>query len=92
MTLKEGYNYSAEFTDNCSEHPWVYGLNPKDELIDVVKRWFAEIADFREKNQLLVVIRDFAGENMSHEIQDFFTEMPPSNTVSGQHHMRHYRV
>jgi hypothetical protein len=45
----------------------------KDELIDAVKQWFAEIADLGEKYQLLVVMRDFAGENMSHEIQEFFT-------------------
>ncbi len=43
-------------------------------LIDVVKQWYAEIADLREKYQLLVVMRDFAGENMFHEIQAFFTD------------------
>jgi hypothetical protein len=40
----------------------------------VVKQWYAEIADLREKYQLLVVIRDFAGETMTHEIQEFFTD------------------
>ncbi len=34
----------------------------------------SEIADLRGKYQLLVVMRDFAGENMSHEIQEFFTD------------------
>ncbi len=62
-------------TDDCSEYQWAYGLKTKDELIDAVKQWYAEIADLREKYQLLVVImmRNFAGENMSHEIQEFFT-------------------
>ena len=46
----------------------------KDELIDAVKQWYAEIADPREKHQLLVVTRDFAGEKMSREIQEFFIE------------------
>jgi hypothetical protein len=32
-----------------------------------VKQWYAEIAYLREKYQLLVVMRDFAGENMSHD-------------------------
>ncbi len=48
----------------------VLGLKTKDALIDVpvVKQWYAEIADLREKYQLQVVMRDFAGENMPHEI------------------------
>jgi hypothetical protein len=33
-----------------------------------------EIADLREKYELLVVMRDLAGENMSQEIQELFTE------------------
>ena len=68
VTSIEGYNYCAGFTDDCSEYRWAYGLKTKDELIDVVKQWYAEIADLREKYQMLVVMRDFAGENMSHEI------------------------
>jgi hypothetical protein len=39
----------------------------------VVLQWYAEISDLRKKYQLLVVMRDFAGENISHEIQEFFT-------------------
>jgi hypothetical protein len=74
VTSIEGYNYCAVFTDDCSEYRWAYGLKTKDELVDAVKQWYAEIADLREKYQLLVVMRDFAGENMSQEIQDFFTD------------------
>jgi hypothetical protein len=74
VTSVEGNNYCAVFTDDCSEYRWAYGLKTKDELIDVVKPWYAEIAYLREKYQLLVVIRDFAGENLSHEIQEFFTD------------------
>ncbi len=69
VTSIEGYNYCAVFTDDCSDYRWAYGLKTKDELIDVVKQWYAEIADLREKYQLLVVMRDFAGKNMCHEIQ-----------------------
>jgi hypothetical protein len=49
-------------------------IKTKDGLIDVVKQWYAEVADLREKYQLLVVMRDFTGENMSQEIQEFFTD------------------
>jgi hypothetical protein len=58
VTSREGYNYCAVFTDDCTEHRWTYGLKTKDELIDAFKKWYAEIVDLREKYQLLVVIRD----------------------------------
>ena len=44
VTSIEGYNYCAVFTDDCSEYRWAYGLKTKDELIDAVKQWYAEIA------------------------------------------------
>ncbi len=68
------YIYCALFIDDCAEHRWTYESKTRDELIDAVKQWYPEIADLREKYQLLVVMRDFAGENMSQEIQEFFTE------------------
>ena len=49
-------------------------MKAKDYLIDAVKQWYEEIEDLREKYQLLVIMRDFDGENMSHEIQEFFTD------------------
>ncbi len=73
VTSIEEYNYCAVLTDDCSEYRWAYGLKTKDQIIDAVKQWYAEIADLRGKYQLLVVMRDFAGENMFHEIQEFFT-------------------
>ncbi len=72
VTSIEGYNYCAVFTDDVTEHRWTYGLKAKDELIDAVKQWYAEISGLRERYQLFVVMRDFAGENMSH--QEFFTK------------------
>ncbi len=74
VTSIEGCNQCAVFTNDGTEHRLPYGLKPKDELIDAVKQWYAEIADLREKYQLLVVMKDFAGENMSQEIQDLFTK------------------
>jgi hypothetical protein len=87
VTLIEGYNYCAVLTDDWSdsEYRWAYGLKTKDELIAAVKQWYAEIADLREKYQLLVVMRDFAGENMSHEIQEFFTDKGVKSYFSTPH-------
>ncbi len=48
VTSIKGYNYCAVFTDDCTEHRWICGLKPKDGLIDVVRLWYAEIADLRE--------------------------------------------
>ncbi len=58
VTSIEGYNYFAVLTDDCSEYRWAYALKTKDELIDAVKQWYAEIADIWEKYQLLVVMKD----------------------------------
>ncbi len=60
VTLIEGYNYCAVLIDDCSEYQWAYGLKTKNKLIDVVKQWYAEIADLRETYQLLVVMRESA--------------------------------
>jgi hypothetical protein len=48
-------------------------LKSKDEMIDVVEQWYAEKADLRNKYELLVVMRDNAGVNVSHKIKAFFT-------------------
>jgi hypothetical protein len=36
-----------------------------------VKRWYAEIADLRAKDPLVVLMRDHAGEYKSEEIMEF---------------------
>ncbi len=33
-------------------------MKPKDETIDVAKQWYAEIAELRQKYQLLVLMWD----------------------------------
>ncbi len=48
VTSIEGYNYCAVLTDDCSEYRWAYELKTKDELIDGVKQWYAEMTDLWE--------------------------------------------
>ena len=36
-----------------------------------VKSVYSDIADLRQKHKLVVIVRDNAGENKSHEIIDF---------------------
>ena len=48
-------------------------MKTKDDILGVAKRWFAEIANLREKYPLLMVMRDNGGENTSKELNDFFT-------------------
>jgi hypothetical protein len=79
VTSIEGYNYAAVLTDDCSEFRWEYGLKTKDEMIDIAERWYAEIADLRQKYQLIVVMRDNAGENVSRKINTFFTSKGVKN-------------
>ena len=57
-------------------------MKTRDEVVDVAKRWMAEIADLLEKYPLLVVMRDNAGENKSAELKDYFTSMGVENYFS----------
>jgi hypothetical protein len=59
--------------DDCTGFKWLYGLKTKDEALDVVKRWMAEISDLRAIYLLLVVMTDNAGENKSKVLSDYFT-------------------
>ena len=43
VTSIEGCNYCDVLPDYCSEYQWAHGLKTKDELIDAVKQWYAEI-------------------------------------------------
>ncbi len=65
-------------------------IKTKDELIDAVKQWYAAIADLRITYQLLVVMRDFADENMSQEIQEFSPRKVPR--VISLPHMNHGKM
>ncbi len=81
----EGYHYATVLTDDCSKYRWEYGLKNKDEMIDIDERWYAEIADLRQKYQLMVVIQrllDNAGENVSRKIKAFFTGKGVKNYFS----------
>ena len=47
-------------------------MKTKDEMLQVVKRWYGDIADLRQTHTLVVVMRDNAGENKSKEIMEYF--------------------
>jgi hypothetical protein len=47
-------------------------MKTKDQMINVVKRWYSDIADLRTKHRLEVVVSDNAGENKSQEVKEFF--------------------
>ena len=44
------------------------GMKTKDDMLKVTKKWYSDIADIREKHDLVVVMRDNAGENISQKI------------------------
>jgi hypothetical protein len=46
-------------------------MKTKDDMLKVIKKWYSDIADIREKHDLVVVMRDNAGENKSQEIMEF---------------------
>ncbi len=57
-------------------------MKTQDQVVDVAKRWMAEIGDLSEKCPLRVVIRDNAGENKSKALQEYFTLMGVENYYS----------
>ena len=44
----------------------------KDDILDVVKKWYSDVAELRQLHELVVVMRDNAKKNKSREIKDFF--------------------
>ena len=69
VTSIEGYNHAVVFADCHTGYRWVYGMKVKSDIIKVVKKWYRDIADLRQKHTLVVVMRDNAGENKSHELK-----------------------
>jgi hypothetical protein len=49
VTSIEGYNHAAIFVDCNSGFRWIYGMKSKDEMLKVTKKWYADIADLRQK-------------------------------------------
>ena len=47
-------------------------MKTKDQMINVVKRWYSDISYLRTKHRLVVVVRDNACENKSQEVKEFF--------------------
>jgi hypothetical protein len=63
--------HSLVLNDAATGYRWIHGLKTKDEAFNVVKRWYANIADLRAKHELVVLMRDNAGEYKSEEIMQF---------------------
>jgi hypothetical protein len=57
-------------------------MKTKDQMIDVVKRWYRDIADLQAKHRFVGVVRDNASEKKSHEIKEFFQSKGIWNHVS----------
>jgi len=57
-------------------------MKTKDELLQVVKTWYRDIADIQQNYALVVVMRDNAGENKSREIMEFFESKGVKNYFS----------
>jgi hypothetical protein len=41
-------------------------MKTKDDMKKVIKKWYSNIADIRQKYDLIVVMKDNAGERKSH--------------------------
>ncbi len=43
----EGCNNAVVFVDKCTGYRWTYGMKTKDQMINVVKKWYSYIANLR---------------------------------------------
>ncbi len=64
----EGCFHSLVFVDAAAGYRWIYRLKTKGKALNVVKRWYANIADLRARNKLVVLMQDNAGEYKSEEV------------------------
>jgi hypothetical protein len=78
----EGYNYAVVLVDCNTGYRWLYGMKLKSDMLKIVRKWYSNIANLRQKHKLLVVMRDNAGENKSQEVADFFESMGVKNCYS----------
>ena len=78
LPLKE----AVVFVDKCTGYRWIYGMKTKDQMINVVRRWYNNIADLRTKHRLVVIVRDNAGENKSQGVKEFFESKGIQNHFS----------
>ncbi len=63
VSIEEGYSHAVVIVDCHSVYRWLYGMKTKDDMLKVIKKWYSNIADIREKHDLVVVMRDNAEEN-----------------------------
>jgi metallophosphoesterase superfamily enzyme len=82
VTSIEGYNHAVVIADCHTGYRRLYGMNVKSDMLKVVKKWYSDIADLRQKHKLVVVMRDNAGENKSHEIIEYFESIGVKNYFS----------
>jgi transposase InsO family protein len=67
----EGFVHAVVIVDSCTGYRWLYGMKTKDGMLEVIKKWYADIADLRQTYQVVCVMRDNAGENRSNDVFEF---------------------
>ncbi len=71
----EGHFHAVVIVNCHTGYRWLYCMKTRDEMLQVVKLWYCNIADLRQKHTLhtlVVVMRENAGENKSKEIMEIF--------------------
>jgi hypothetical protein len=58
--------------DKCTGYRWICGMKTKDQMINVVKKSYRDIAYLLAKHRLVVIVRNNPGENKYQEIKEFF--------------------
>ncbi len=66
----EEYRYAVILTESISDLIWENGLKAKDQILTAPKKSHSDTAPLRKKSKLITIMRDNAGEDHSHEIEE----------------------
>jgi hypothetical protein len=69
-----GHKYILIFVDDHSHFSWLFFIQSKSEVLDHVKRFFADTALIRKKFPWCCLRCDNAGENTSDSIRNWYVE------------------
>ncbi len=67
----EGYFHAVVIVVCRLRYRWLYCMRIRDEMLQVVKRWYSDIADLRQKHTLVVAMQDNAEEIQANGLLEF---------------------
>ena len=80
-----GHSYCVVLIDDHTRYTWVYTVKNKSDVLDVLKRFYADTSIIRSKHPLCCFHRDNAGENFSAAAVQWMTDNGIKSSSSTPH-------